>query len=203
MGEIDQAVFLVLNYFDVFKIADPRSLSVLGLSKDEIDSVLRALTEKGLIRKLNDEFEVSDLGEKEAARRRREMLESSGRKEEFLKYCEEFEEVNRRFKDLVTRWQLKNENGELVPNDHSDPDYDLALIEELNGIHRETVEILEKLATIFPFFKKYVPRFEKALSLLMDGDLGYMADSDKQSYHTIWFELHETLLKMSGMKRVE
>ncbi|MCD6235712.1 MAG: hypothetical protein J7J94_01790, partial [Thaumarchaeota archaeon] len=63
--------------------------------------------------------------------------------------------------------------------------------------------ILEKLATIFPFFKKYVPRFEKALSLLMDGDLGYMADSDKQSYHTIWFELHETLLKMSGMKRVE
>jgi len=195
--------FLVLNYFDVFKSANFESLSVLGLSKEELDTILKKFLDEGFIKKLNSEFEITELGEKEASRYRKEMLENSGKKETFLKYCEEFEEVNKRFKDLVTRWQLKNENGELVPNDHSDPEYDLALIEELNDIHQETVKILEKLARVFPFFKKYVSRFERALSLLMDGDLGYMADSDKQSYHTIWFELHETLLKMSGMKRIE
>ena len=195
--------FLVLNYFDVFKSANFESLSVLGLSKEELDSILKKFLDEGFIKKLNSEFEITELGEKEAARYRKEMLENSGKKETFLRYCEEFEEVNKRFKDLVTRWQLKNKNGELVPNDHSDPEYDLALIEELNDIHQETVKILEKLARVFPFFKKYVSRFERALSLLMDGDLGYMADSDKQSYHTIWFELHETLLKMSGMKRIE
>ena len=195
--------FLVLNYFDVFKSANFESLSVLGLSKEELDTILKKFLDEGFIKKLNSEFEITELGEKEAARYRKEMLENSGKKETFLRYCEEFEEVNKRFKDLVTRWQLKNKNGELVPNDHSDPEYDLALIEELNDIHQETVKILEKLARVFPFFKKYVSRFERALSLLMDGDLGYMADSDKQSYHTIWFELHETLLKMSGMKRIE
>ena len=200
---MDQVTFLVLNYFDIFKTVSLDSLSVLGLDKEELDLALRKLLEHNLIRRLNDEFEITDLGQEEVARYRKEVLKAMDKREKFLKYCEEFEEINKRFKDLVTRWQLKNENGKLVPNDHSDPDYDLALIEELNDIHRETVEILEKLAKILTIFKKYIPRLEKALSLLMDGDLGYMADSDKQSYHTIWFELHETLLKMSGMKRVE
>ena len=115
----------------------------------------------------------------------------------------EFENVNKRFKELVTRWQLKDEGGALVPNDHSDPEYDMNIIEELNEVHKEAVKILEKISDVFPFFNRYAPRFERALRLLMEGELGYMADSDKQSYHTIWFELHETLLKMSGMKRVE
>ncbi len=200
---MDHSVFLVLNYLDIFKSVEADSLKVLGLSGTELQAILEDLSERGLVKKSGELIEISELGEHEAERCRRELLENSHRKDEFLKYCVAFEEMNKRFKDLVTRWQLKEVEGELVPNDHLDPEYDMAILEGLSEVHEETVKLLRKMSEIFPFFKGYIQRFENALSRLMNGDLGYMADSDKQSYHTVWFELHETLLKMSGMKRVE
>lgn len=200
---IDYSAFLILNYLDIFKNARLEHLKVLELADFELQLILDDLIRRGLIKKSDDEISLSDLGEREIEKYRREILEGCARKDDFLNYCAAFEEINIRFKELVTRWQLREVGGELVLNDHSDPEYDMAILEELNRVHVETINLIERMSEIFPFLRGYIRRFEFALSRLMDGDLGYMADLDKQSYHTIWFELHETLLKMCGAKRIE
>ena len=201
--QMNQKIFLVLNYFDIFKTANEEALKLLGLSENELKLILKNLFQEGLIRRTNSEWIIEESGEEMVRSYRERLLRESSRSEEFMKYCEEFERLNKEFKELVTRWQLKDEGGMLVPNDHSDPDYDFKIIEQLSVVHEKTMNILKKICEIVPAFKIYAKRLENALNLLMNGNLEYMVDKSKESYHEVWFELHESLLKISGMKRIE
>jgi len=201
--QMNQKIFLVLNYLDVFKTANEEALKSLGLSENELKLILKNLSQEGLIRRTNSEWIIEESGEEMIRSYRERLIRESGRSEEFMKYCEEFERLNKEFKELVTRWQLKDEGGMLVPNDHSDPDYDFKIIEKLSMVHEKTMNVLKKICEIVPAFKIYAKRLENALNLLMNGNLEYMVDKSKESYHEVWFELHESLLKISGMKRVE
>ena len=196
--------FLILNYLDIFRSSLQEDIeNNIEMDKEKIHEVLNDLLRKGFVRRVDDQWQIEHAGREEMKRLRREVLESSGRREEVLSYCKEFEELNTWFKDLVTRWQVKNEGGMLVPNDHSDPEYDLAIIRELGELHRKTVDVLEKLSKVLPILKTYITRLNRALNLVMRGKIEYLSGVDVQSYHNIWFELHEGLLRLSGLKRVE
>jgi len=196
--------FLILNYLDIFRSSLQEDIeNNIEMDKEKIHEVLNDLLRKGFVRRVDDQWQIEHAGREEMKRLRREVLESSGRREEVLSYCKEFEELNTWFKDLVTRWQVKNEGGMLVPNDHSDPEYDLAIIRELGELHRKTVDVLEKLSKVLPILKTYITRLNRALNLVMRGEIEYLSGVDVQSYHNIWFELHEGLLRLSGLKRVE
>lgn len=196
--------FLILNYLDIFRSSLQKDIeNNIEIDKEKIREVLNDLLRKGFVRRVDDQWQIEHAGREEMKRLRREVLESSGRREEVLSYCKEFEELNTWFKDLVTRWQVKNEGGMLVPNDHSDPEYDLAIIRELGELHRRTVDVLEKLSKVLPILKTYITRLNRALNLVMRGEIEYLSGVDVQSYHNIWFELHEGLLRLSGLKRVE
>ena len=196
--------FLILNYLDIFRSSLQEDIeNNIEMDKEKIREVLNDLLRKGFVRRVDDQWQIEHAGREEMKRLRREVLESSGRREEVLSYCKEFEELNTWFKDLVTRWQVKNEGGMLVPNDHSDPEYDLAIIRELGELHRKTVDVLEKLSKVLPILKTYITRLNRALNLVMRGEIEYLSGVDVQSYHNIWFELHEGLLRLSGLKRVE
>jgi len=201
--QMNQKIFLVLNYLDIFKTTNEEALKLLGLSENELKLILKNLFQEGLIRRTNSEWIIEESGEEMVRGYRERLLRESSRSEEFMKYCEEFERLNKEFKELVTRWQLKDEGGMLVPNDHSDPDYDFKIIERLSVVHEKTMNVLKRICEIIPAFKIYAKRLENALNLLMNGNLEYMVDKSKESYHEVWFELHESLLKISGMKRVE
>ena len=196
--------FLILNYLDIFRSSLQKDIeNNIEMDREKIREVLNDLMRKGFVRRVDDQWQIEHAGREEMKRLRREVLESSGRREEVLSYCKEFEELNTWFKDLVTRWQVKNEGGMLVPNDHSDPEYDLAIIRELGELHRKTVDVLEKLSKVLPILKTYITRLNRALNLVMRGEIEYLSGVDVQSYHNIWFELHEGLLRLSGLKRVE
>jgi len=196
--------FLILNYLDIFRSSLQKDIeNNIEMDREKIREVLNDLVRKGFVRRVDDQWQIEHAGREEMKRLRREVLESSGRREEVLSYCKEFEELNTWFKDLVTRWQVKNEGGMLVPNDHSDPEYDLAIIRELGELHRKTVDVLEKLSKVLPILKTYITRLNRALNLVMRGEIEYLSGVDVQSYHNIWFELHEGLLRLSGLKRVE
>ena len=201
---LSEEEFIVLDYMDIFKNVDEASLQEdTGLDPEKISAILKKFSEKGFITKIMEGmWQIESAGEEEAAKYREKMLEESGRRDEIIKYCQEFEEINKKFKELVTRWQMKDEGGVLVPNDHKDPDYDFKIIEELNEIHEETKRLISKISEIIPMYRRYISRFENALNRLMEGKLDYM-DRARDSYHNIWFELHESLLKLSGMRRVE
>ena len=61
-----------------------------------------------------------------------------------------FEKVNRELLALMTRWQTVTVGGEAVPNDHTDADYDAAVLDELAQLDEEAGPVLDVLAGLVP-----------------------------------------------------
>jgi pyruvate,orthophosphate dikinase len=116
----------------------------------------------------------------------------------------DFHAANDRFKEVVTSWQMREVGGETVPNDHEDAVYDTAVIDALAAeIHTVIVPIVEVVAEAEPRMQRYLVRFIGALDALRAGDGQMMAHPMKDSYHTVWFELHEELIRLSGRNRAD
>ena len=86
--QMNQKIFLVLNYLDVFKTANEEALKSLGLSENELKLILKNLSQEGLIRRTNSEWMIEESGEEMIRSYRERLLRESGRCEEFMKYCE-------------------------------------------------------------------------------------------------------------------
>jgi hypothetical protein len=108
-----------------------------------------------------------------------------------------FNPINAAFKALVGRWQVKDG----APNDHSDAAYNGGLLAELDGIDAQIQSLLTGLAARLPRLAQYPRRFSAALATLKSGELKYMAAPIIDSYHTVWFELHEDLIRLAGRSR--
>jgi pyruvate,orthophosphate dikinase len=116
---------------------------------------------------------------------------------------ESFTPVNRRFKQLIFDWQMRVVAGSEVPNDHTDAAYDEAIIARLTELHETLVPVLDRAATVALRLKHYPGRFVRALRRAVAGERRYIAAPLIDSYHTIWFELHEDLLSVAGLGRAE
>jgi hypothetical protein len=110
---------------------------------------------------------------------------------------DEFRSVNREFKSLVSRWQLKN--GE--PNDHTDAEYDGAVLRRLDDVHRRVLPILASASAQLPRLDAYSAKLSAALDKIHAGDAVWLARPMIDSYHTVWFELHEELIGAAGLTR--
>jgi hypothetical protein len=67
---------------------------------------------------------------------------------------EEFLPLNRRFKELCTRWQTRGD----APNDHTDAAYDGALVAELGELHPRAEAVTADLAGVRARFARYRDR---------------------------------------------
>jgi pyruvate,orthophosphate dikinase len=54
-----------------------------------------------------------------------------------------------------------------------------------------------------PRLAPYAGRFAQALEAVRAGERTMLASPLKESYHTVWFELHEELIALSGRQRTE
>jgi len=124
-------------------------------------------------------------------------------KEDFLRAIDEFEKLNNELKSLITSWQIKKIGGEEVPNDHSDREYDSKIIARLGDLHEKFENIIDKLSSDIGRLNIYKKKLLKALEKAEDGDIQWVSDAKIESYHTIWFELHEDLLRICGRDREE
>jgi hypothetical protein len=115
----------------------------------------------------------------------------------FARTYDEFRDVNRDFKSLVTLWQLKD--GE--PNDHTDADYDAAVLGRLDGVHRSVLSILAEATKQLPRLDLYATKLSAALEKVQAGDTTLFTRPIVDSYHTVWFELHEELIGAAGLTR--
>ncbi|MGH9197574.1 MAG: MarR family transcriptional regulator, partial [Acidimicrobiia bacterium] len=52
-------------------------------------------------------------------------------------------------------------------------------------------------------FNRYLPRLEDCIERLLEGDQSALTGVMKESYHTVWFELHEDLMLTLGIARTE
>ena len=69
------------------------------------------------------------------------------------------------------------------------------------GVHRAIVPTIAAVAGAEPRLARYQARLDHALAAVRVGDTQMMAHPLRDSYHTVWFELHEELIRLSGRDR--
>ncbi len=116
---------------------------------------------------------------------------------------EGFERINNTLKQIITDWQTLTVGGQKVANDHSDKAHDDAVIDRLGALHEQAEPILAKLASGLPRLRYYGDKLLAALEAAEDGDTEWVSDIRRDSYHTVWFELHEEVLRIMGRERQE
>ena len=122
---------------------------------------------------------------------------------DFAAGYEAFERLNGGLKRLITEWQTIDVRGEGVPNDHSNKAYDDRIIDRLGDLHERAVGALDRLACVLPRFSIYREKLGIALEKAEDGAIEWVSDARIESYHTLWFELHEDLLRLMRREREE
>jgi pyruvate,orthophosphate dikinase len=112
-----------------------------------------------------------------------------------------FGPIDDEVKQIVTDWQMRPVGGELTVNDHADHRYDESVVARLRRTDAKVAAALEPLTVAVARFALYPERLGRALSLVGEGDHSMLAAPLKDSYHTVWFELHEELITLAGRTR--
>lgn len=192
----------ILHGVVVKKYATPREVAdLLGADVNVAEQVLDKAQKEGRVLKVEDKYALTALG--------RIALDSSysldyaelRENEDFFAAYEAFEKINVQLKELITDWQVMDVGGEQVANDHSSKDHDMEIIDRLGDLHEKADQILGRLARHVPRMKVYQGLLLKALERAEDGEVEWVSDARIASYHTVWFELHEDLLRLLGQQR--
>jgi pyruvate,orthophosphate dikinase len=108
-----------------------------------------------------------------------------------------------RMKTIVTAWQMREVEGQQVLNDHTDADYDAGVLAQLAQLHVDATAWLRPLLQGLPRLASYARRLDAAAAAAAAGDRLYIASPRVDSYHGVWFELHEDLIRLAGTTREE
>jgi len=121
----------------------------------------------------------------------------------FCRAYQSFERINRTLKKVITDWQTMDVRGTRVANPHTDTEYDSGVIDRLATVHEQIEPALAQLARALPRLSIYARKLQSALDAAEDGASEWVSDIRRDSYHTVWFELHEELLRIMGKIREE
>jgi hypothetical protein len=168
----------------------------------EVDEALATLAERGLCAdRAGRGYALTPAG----AQALEKLLADEGfRGNGSLTECyERFLGLNKRVLKVSSDWQLRREGGVEEPNDHSDPSYDEEVIGRLAELHDRARLCLERVAACAPRFAPYVARLDSCVERLRAGDRTAFTAPLAESYHTVWFELHQDLLLTLGLEREE
>ncbi|MFC9997100.1 pyruvate, phosphate dikinase [Nocardia sp. NPDC127526] len=113
---------------------------------------------------------------------------------------DEFCVFNADLKVIITDWQMKDP---ATVNDHADADYDAAVLARLTETHQRLRPLVARLGEIAPRLVRYLDRLDRAVERIAEGDHTYVARPIMDSYHTVWFELHEDLIGLCGRTRAD
>jgi hypothetical protein len=140
---------------------------------------------------------LTEAGKTEIAERLAAELAETGARDTITKAYQDFLVLNPELLDLCAAWQSR---GGSTPNDHTDPDYDARVLDRLTDLHERVTAVCGELSSALPRFERYRSRLTRALVRVRAGRLDYVTDA-MESYHVIWFQLHEDLLVTLGIPR--
>jgi broad specificity phosphatase PhoE len=176
-----------------------------GLDEQAAKEVLGTAFQEGLVRERVGRISGWTLTAEGRARHLEllaEEVRTSGAQEAVERLYDRFVELNEPFKQTCQRWQMRTlEDGASVPNDHTDVDYDSAVISQLGAVHERTLSLTHELASELARFARYGRDFEAAWRRLADGDRRAFAAPMSASYHDLWMELHQDLMCTLGRER--
>jgi hypothetical protein len=188
-----------------FAPADVIAVSA-GLAPDEVAVRLEQFREKEWVRYREGALTgwmLLPAGRLEASRLLTDELDATGARDQIDAAYRQFLTLNQALLQVCTDWQLRPVDGvdEPVLNDHTDAAYDANVIGALQSLDAEVQPICAELATVLERFTTYGPRLAHALERTRGGDGDWFTKPTIDSYHTVWFELHENLLATLGIER--
>jgi hypothetical protein len=202
MTEID---LLALHGLAVKKAGGADAVAaVLGADQAAVATALDEAVAAGRAAGAKGTFMVSPAGREWLDQRYPEVFAEFRADPEASAAYERFEKINRELLALFTDWQMvPAAGGERVPNDHSDADYDAGVIDRLGAQHERAEKVLDRFAALEQRLGIYKQRLDDAYDKVLAGEHDWVSGARIDSYHTVWFELHEDLLRMLGREREE
>jgi hypothetical protein len=125
-------------------------------------------------------------------------LDAAGARDLVFDAYKRFLDLNTELLTICTAWQMKDE---ATINDHLDRAYDQGVIDQLQELHRRVEPIISDLEGTLDRYCGYRARFEASLERLRSGEREWFTKPLIDSYHTVWFQLHEDLLNTLGIER--
>jgi hypothetical protein len=177
--------------------ANPEDIATaVGLDAGQVEPIVGALVESGDAREVNGNYMLLGPGRERLGSlldAERATVDTAAVSDAY----EQFTPVNGDFKQLANDWQIRD--GE--PNDHADASYDQEVLDRLPSIHERVTPVVDRVASLSPRLAPYGPRLGTALERVRAGDHTWLLKPLIDSYHTVWFELHEELISLAGLSR--
>jgi len=196
---------LALHALKLKGFADVPTLAVAsGQAAAELTGILADLEAAGQVAKREGRLSGWTLTPRGRAEHERLVLsdmDDSGRRSDIDDCYRRFLAINSELLSTCTAWQLKEAAGLRVINDHSDPTYDTEVRQRLGTVHEAAVPICVDLGAAMERYRPYGPRLQHAMDRVMAGEDDWFTRPVIDSYHTVWFELHEDLLSSLGIER--
>ncbi len=117
---------------------------------------------------------------------------------------DDFLPLDQRLKSIVTRWQLKESaDGSMTTNEHGDAAYDTAVMADLVELAADAAVWIVPLAERLSRLLRYRIRVDVAMQQVVTGDHRFIASPAVDSVHSVWFEIHEDLIRLAGTTRAD
>jgi hypothetical protein len=171
----------------------------LGVDVEQAGGLLTQLAADGLVTAAGSAYKLSEEGRRQLAellRVDREPVDQGALASAYDEFCG----FNAELKTIITAWQMKDST---TPNDHTDPAYDAGVLDRLGSLHVRALPLVERLGGIAPRLGRYAVRLSHAQARIAAGETTWVARPILDSYHTVWFELHEDLIQLAGRTRLE
>lgn len=169
----------------------------LDTDASTVQAALDGLAERELVKNTPMGYRITPTGRTRCG----ELIDAEHRAADqsaVMAIYENFCEHNKELKAVITDWQTRGPNQ---PNDHSDGEYDHTVLDRLAALHQRVLPLLDQIGDVAPRLRHYKRRLQRAVDAVVAGDHTYVSRPILDSYHTVWFELHEDLIGLAGLTR--
>ena len=197
MGMQDQ----IIHVLSIKGFAKEESLAVAaGLEISDIVLIAQSLIEQGLLESSRIGMKLTEKGKRAAAKVLEDVRETTDLAA-LEAFYQAFTPINQDYKKSVSSWQIKTVGESAEPNDHKDAEYDQQVLTEMFKDHDSLMHLVATHLASCPLLRDYARRLEIAYAHVSAGHHQFVTGALIDSYHTVWFEFHEALIRLSGRDR--
>lgn len=185
---------LALHTLTLRQLADAEhAADINDLSVEAVSTALDAAVEAGDAMAAKGQYMITPAGREKLDGLYPEAFAEFRSSDEVSAAMDDFEEgVNKQVLSLTTDWQAAE----------ADDDRD-KVITKLDRVVERTRKVLAPLASRDPLVERFTDRIGTALARAEAGETDYVSGVRVDSVHTVWFQMHEHILRLTGRERPE
>ena len=208
MPFVSDPAFMTLHVLRVRGVTPTAEVAeTTGIDTTTVESLLESHKEHDLVTLRSGAlagWALTRFGRDEDAQRASHELDDAHARDAVDGAYRQFLELNPKLLRLCTDWQLLPTVDNKTPpelNRHEDADYDAEVLDRLRKVDSAVQPICDGLAHALARFGNYGRRLAAARARVEAGENDWMTKPMIDSYHSVWFELHEDFLATLGIER--